>query len=179
MQEAFPSCESCQGCSNPFVRIPEGAPRKRGGSGLTYVNVKAVQGGWMTLLEDDVAIGQLVRATHCSSSSSGRGRCFPSVLCCPSSHESVAGITKSLTATTNDSRDETRRMNSYAKQTMMASSPAAAAPSLLTQVGMAGSAAVITVTFIHPIDVVKVCHPTDEAERNDSETVMQHCLMSP
>jgi len=33
----------------------------------------------------------------------------------------------------------------------------AAAPSLLTQVGMAGSAAVITVSFIHPIDVVKVC----------------------
>jgi len=33
---------------------------------------------------------------------------------------------------------------------------AAAPPSLLTQVGMAGSAAVITVTFIHPIDVIKV-----------------------
>jgi hypothetical protein len=29
-------------------------------------------------------------------------------------------------------------------------------PSLLTQVGMAGAAAVITVTFIHPMDVVKV-----------------------
>jgi hypothetical protein len=51
-------------------------------------------------------------------------------------------------------------MNSYTKQTLMASSPAAAAaatPSLLTQVAMAGSAAVITVTFIHPIDVIKVC----------------------
>jgi hypothetical protein len=51
-------------------------------------------------------------------------------------------------------------MNSYAKQqqqTMMASSAAVGTPSLLTQVGMAGSAAVITVTFIHPIDVVKVC----------------------
>lgn len=33
---------------------------------------------------------------------------------------------------------------------------AAAAPGLLTQVGMAGGAAVITVSFIHPIDVVKV-----------------------
>lgn len=32
---------------------------------------------------------------------------------------------------------------------------AAAKPGLLQQVGMAGSAAVITVTFIHPIDVVK------------------------
>ncbi|CAB9500816.1 Probable mitochondrial 2-oxoglutarate/malate carrier protein [Seminavis robusta] len=32
---------------------------------------------------------------------------------------------------------------------------AAAPPSLLTQVGMAGTAAVITVSFIHPIDVVK------------------------
>jgi hypothetical protein len=32
---------------------------------------------------------------------------------------------------------------------------ATAAPSLLQQVGMAGTAAVITVTFIHPIDVVK------------------------
>jgi len=31
----------------------------------------------------------------------------------------------------------------------------AAPPSLLTQVGMAGTAAVITVSFIHPIDVVK------------------------
>jgi hypothetical protein len=29
-------------------------------------------------------------------------------------------------------------------------------PSLLQQVGMAGCAAVFTVTFIHPIDVVKV-----------------------
>jgi hypothetical protein len=29
-------------------------------------------------------------------------------------------------------------------------------PTLLQQVGMAGAAAVITVTFIHPIDVVKV-----------------------
>eukprot|EP00523_Entomoneis_sp_CCMP467_P006851 CAMPEP_0168727986 /NCGR_PEP_ID=MMETSP0724-20121128/5453_1 /TAXON_ID=265536 /ORGANISM="Amphiprora sp., Strain CCMP467" /LENGTH=298 /DNA_ID=CAMNT_0008774821 /DNA_START=81 /DNA_END=977 /DNA_ORIENTATION=+ len=40
------------------------------------------------------------------------------------------------------------------QQKPMATS-AAAPPSLLTQVGMAGSAAVITVTFIHPIDVVK------------------------
>mmetsp|Transcript_16319 Transcript_16319/g.29494 ORF Transcript_16319/g.29494 Transcript_16319/m.29494 type:complete len:143 (+) Transcript_16319:94-522(+) len=32
---------------------------------------------------------------------------------------------------------------------------AVAAPGLLQQVGMAGSAAVITVSFIHPIDVVK------------------------
>ena len=37
-----------------------------------------------------------------------------------------------------------------------ASGQKAAPPSLLNQVGMAGSAAVITVTFIHPIDVVKV-----------------------
>jgi hypothetical protein len=34
----------------------------------------------------------------------------------------------------------------------------AAEPGLLTQVGMAGGAAVITVSFIHPIDVVKVGH---------------------
>lgn len=53
-------------------------------------------------------------------------------------------------------------MNSYYRQkqqTALATSPAvaaAAAPSLLTQVGMAGSAAVITVTFIQPMDVVKV-----------------------
>jgi len=32
---------------------------------------------------------------------------------------------------------------------------AAGAPSLLSQIGMAGGAAVITVTFIHPIDVIK------------------------
>ena len=35
---------------------------------------------------------------------------------------------------------------------------APAAPSLMQQVGMAGTAAVITVTFIHPIDVVKVSY---------------------
>jgi hypothetical protein len=34
---------------------------------------------------------------------------------------------------------------------------AAAAPGLFTQIGMAGTAAVITVSFIHPIDVIKVC----------------------
>jgi hypothetical protein len=34
---------------------------------------------------------------------------------------------------------------------------AGAAPGLLTQVAMAGGAAVVTVSFIHPIDVVKVC----------------------
>ena len=39
---------------------------------------------------------------------------------------------------------------------ILATAPSAAAPSLLQQVGMAGTAAVITVTFIHPIDVVKV-----------------------
>ena len=38
----------------------------------------------------------------------------------------------------------------------MATAGAAGAPGLLQQVGMAGGAAVITVTFIHPIDVVKV-----------------------
>ena len=29
-------------------------------------------------------------------------------------------------------------------------------PSLLAQIGLAGAAAVITVTFVHPVDVVKV-----------------------
>lgn len=55
-----------------------------------------------------------------------------------------------------------RKMNAYSPRsspgmpTYMATSAAAAVPpSLLTQVGMAGTAAVITVTFIHPIDVVK------------------------
>lgn len=41
------------------------------------------------------------------------------------------------------------------KSNIMATAGAAAAPGLLQQVGMAGGAAVITVTFIHPIDVVK------------------------
>ena len=40
------------------------------------------------------------------------------------------------------------------RQNILATAPAA--PSLVQQVGMAGTAAVITVTFIHPIDVVKV-----------------------
>lgn len=46
------------------------------------------------------------------------------------------------------------------QQTPLATSAvaAAAAPGLLQQIGMAGSAAVITVSFIHPIDVVKVSH---------------------
>lgn len=39
---------------------------------------------------------------------------------------------------------------------IMATAGASAPPSLLEQVAMAGGAAVITVTFIHPIDVVKV-----------------------
>ena len=43
-----------------------------------------------------------------------------------------------------------------AKALATASGAPKAPPSLLNQVGMAGSAAVITVTFIHPIDVVKV-----------------------
>jgi hypothetical protein len=41
------------------------------------------------------------------------------------------------------------------KQQPVATSAAALTPTLLQQVGMAGSAAVITVSFIHPIDVVK------------------------
>lgn len=40
-------------------------------------------------------------------------------------------------------------------QSMIMGTSAAAPPSLFKQVGMAGGAAVITVTFIHPIDVVK------------------------
>ena len=40
---------------------------------------------------------------------------------------------------------------------IVATAAAPGAPGLLTQIGMAGGAAVITVTFIHPIDVIKVC----------------------
>ncbi len=43
----------------------------------------------------------------------------------------------------------------------MLATSAAAPPSLIQQVGMAGTAAVITVTFIHPIDVVKVSFESD------------------
>ena len=43
----------------------------------------------------------------------------------------------------------------YQQKQAMATSPASVPPCLLTQVGMAGSAAVMTVTFVHPIDVVK------------------------
>ena len=42
----------------------------------------------------------------------------------------------------------------------MATASVSAPPSLLEQVAMAGGAAVITVTFIHPIDVVKVSNGT-------------------
>lgn len=41
------------------------------------------------------------------------------------------------------------------QQSNILATAAAAPPSLIQQVGMAGTAAVITVTFIHPIDVVK------------------------
>jgi hypothetical protein len=47
-------------------------------------------------------------------------------------------------------------MNQHSKPMATA---AAAGPGLLTQVGMAGTAAVITVSFIHPLDVIKVCRP--------------------
>eukprot|EP00562_Extubocellulus_spinifer_P029715 CAMPEP_0178717664 /NCGR_PEP_ID=MMETSP0699-20121125/22064_1 /TAXON_ID=265572 /ORGANISM="Extubocellulus spinifer, Strain CCMP396" /LENGTH=311 /DNA_ID=CAMNT_0020367553 /DNA_START=97 /DNA_END=1032 /DNA_ORIENTATION=+ len=47
------------------------------------------------------------------------------------------------------------KRQSSAPTGVMATSGAAAAPGLLQQVGMAGGAAVITVTFIHPVDVVK------------------------
>ena len=42
---------------------------------------------------------------------------------------------------------------------IMATAGSSDPPSLLQQVAMAGGAAVITVTFIHPIDVVKVSYP--------------------
>lgn len=45
-------------------------------------------------------------------------------------------------------------MNAYQPKPI-ATAAAGPSPGLLTQVGMAGSAAVITVSFIHPIDVVK------------------------
>jgi hypothetical protein len=48
-------------------------------------------------------------------------------------------------------------MYSMSQQNKHMATAAAAPPSLLTQVGMAGTAAVITVSFIHPIDVIKVC----------------------
>jgi len=44
---------------------------------------------------------------------------------------------------------------SVKSQNMPLATSAAAAPGLLSQLGMAGTSAVITVTFIHPIDVVK------------------------
>jgi len=50
-----------------------------------------------------------------------------------------------------------------------AAAAAVAAPSLMTQVGMAGSAAVITVSFIHPIDVVKVSNFLRRRQSDGSE----------
>jgi hypothetical protein len=51
----------------------------------------------------------------------------------------------------------TFKMSFLGQQPKPLATSAAAPPSLLAQVGMAGTAAVITVSFIHPIDVVKVC----------------------
>jgi hypothetical protein len=48
-------------------------------------------------------------------------------------------------------------LNQKSQSNIVATAAAAPlSPTLLQQVGMAGTAAVITVTFIHPIDVVKV-----------------------
>jgi hypothetical protein len=58
---------------------------------------------------------------------------------------------------------------SFQKQQPLATS-AGAAPGLLQQVGMAGGAAVITVTFIHPIDVIKV---------STYNCILRHILNSP
>ena len=52
-------------------------------------------------------------------------------------------------------------INQRQSGSVLATSTAPLAPSLLQQVGMAGTAAVITVTFIHPIDVVKVSMDSD------------------
>lgn len=65
------------------------------------------------------------------------------------------------------------------KQPVLAT--AAVQPSLLQQVGMAGAAAVITVTFIHPIDVVKVrtfhqCPTYMQFLRNENVLVHPHIL---
>jgi hypothetical protein len=49
-------------------------------------------------------------------------------------------------------------MSLYSNQRPSVLATAVVQPSLLQQVGMAGCAAVTTVTFIHPIDVVKVSH---------------------
>jgi hypothetical protein len=46
--------------------------------------------------------------------------------------------------------------SSKSSHTRPLATSAAAAPGLLQQVGMAGGAAVITVTFVHPVDVIKV-----------------------
>lgn len=54
------------------------------------------------------------------------------------------------------SDDYLSTMSLQAQPKTLATAAGPAPPSLLTQVGMAGTAAVITVTFIHPIDVVKV-----------------------
>jgi hypothetical protein len=58
------------------------------------------------------------------------------------------------TTTTNYPFFKMYSMNQHSKPMATA---AAAGPGLLTQVGMAGTAAVITVSFIHPLDVIKVC----------------------
>lgn len=53
---------------------------------------------------------------------------------------------------------------------------AAGAPGLFTQVGMAGTAAVITVSFIHPIDVVKVRNnANNDKQSREGTTVFCQC----
>ena len=68
------------------------------------------------------------------------------------SSQSTVVVHQNLSHTTNFVN-----MSFQGQQAKPLATAAAAPPSLLTQVGMAGTAAVITVSFIHPMDVVKVC----------------------
>jgi len=47
-------------------------------------------------------------------------------------------------------------LNKNRSSNILATASSAEPPSLLAQIGLAGAAAVITVTFVHPVDVVKV-----------------------
>lgn len=51
---------------------------------------------------------------------------------------------------------QTMSLSDSRSSSIMATAAVPDAPGLVTQIGMAGTAAVVAVTFIHPIDVVKV-----------------------
>ena len=89
----------------------------------------------------------------------------------PSPQNRFADPSHLVTVSINYTHRSTMNYYNSKQSSLLATSPAAAAPSLFQQVGMAGSAAVITVSFVHPVDVVKVCAGVDVKRNREMRSV--------